>query len=85
MFPVVFGTFDFVLGLIYFFCFRRLGVYVLFGCGWASNSVYSLLGAMRGVAQIISYEVRLIFIVLRCVVLRGSYDFEVISEWQSLF
>nr|YP_008378726.1 NADH dehydrogenase subunit 1 [Appalachioria falcifera]AFR77023.1 NADH dehydrogenase subunit 1 [Appalachioria falcifera] len=84
VFPVVFGTFDFVLGLMYFFCFSSLGVYVLFGCGWASNSVYSLLGAMRGVAQMISYEVSLIFIVLCCVVLSSSYDFEVISEWQRL-
>jgi NADH-ubiquinone oxidoreductase chain 1 len=84
VFPIVFGGFDFVLGLMYFFCFRRLGVYVLFGCGWASNSLYSLLGAMRGVAQIISYEVRLIFIVLRCVVLSCSYDLEVVSYWQGL-
>lgn len=82
VFPVVWGGFDFYLGLLYFFCLRRLGVYVLFGCGWASNSIYSLLGALRGVAQIISYEVSLIFIVLSVVVLRGTYDFEGISLWQ---
>lgn len=83
VFPLQGGGLDYYLGLIYFFCIRRLGVYFLFGCGWSSNSSYSLLGALRGVAQIISYEVRLIFIVIRCVILSWSYDLEVISSWQT--
>lgn len=80
VFPLGWGGLDFNLGLLYFFCLRRLGVYVLFGCGWASNSSYSLLGALRGVAQMISYEVRLIFIVMRVVILSGAYDLEIISS-----
>lgn len=83
VFPLGWGGVDFFLGLFYLFCLRRFGVYVLFGCGWSSNSFYSLLGALRGVAQIISYEVSLIFVVMRVVVMRKSYDFEVISIWQS--
>nr|AOR87182.1 NADH dehydrogenase subunit 1 [Xystodesmus sp. YD-2016] len=82
VFPVYSGGVDFYLGLMYFFCMSSLGVYVLFGCGWASNSSYSLLGALRGVAQMISYEVSLIFIIMSCVVLSQSFDFEEISLWQ---
>jgi NADH:ubiquinone oxidoreductase subunit H len=44
------------------------------GRGWASNSSYSLLGALRGVAQAISYEVRIILIILSLVFLTGSYE-----------
>jgi NADH-ubiquinone oxidoreductase chain 1 len=84
VFPILGGSVDFYLGLLYFFCLRRLGVYILFGCGWSSNSFYSLIGALRGVAQIVSYEVRLIFIVLSCVVLTGSFDFEDVSRWQEV-
>jgi len=43
------------------------------GSGWSSNSSYALLGALRGVAQAISYEVRIILIILRVVILTGSY------------
>lgn len=82
VFPIFWGGLDFYLGLLYFFCLRRLGVYVLFGCGWSSNSSYSLLGALRGVAQMISYEVSLIFIIISVVILGGSYDIEDISFWQ---
>nr|WDY17717.1 NADH dehydrogenase subunit 1 [Polydesmus sp. GZCS-2019] len=84
VFPLYWGGFDFKLGLLYFFCLSSLGVYVLFGCGWASNSSYSLLGALRGVAQMISYEVSLIFIVMSVVILSGSYDLEEITVWQEL-
>lgn len=79
VYPIYFGGLDYVFGLIYFFCLRRLMVYVLFLCGWSSGSVYSMLGSVRGVAQMISYEVRLIFIVLGCIFIRFSFDLEEIS------
>nr|WPS93685.1 NADH dehydrogenase subunit 1 [Nedyopus patrioticus patrioticus] len=82
VFPVIGGGLDFYLGFMYFFCLSSLGVYVLFGCGWSSNSTYSLLGALRGVAQMISYEVSLIFIVMSVIILSGSYDLEEVSLWQ---
>nr|YP_010596847.1 NADH dehydrogenase subunit 1 [Cycetogamasus diviortus]WAK85133.1 NADH dehydrogenase subunit 1 [Cycetogamasus diviortus] len=50
-----------------------LGVYVILGAGWASNSKYALLGAYRGVAQTISYEVGFSFILLGVLVLSSSY------------
>jgi len=74
-------TLRFIIGgLFFFFCCTRFGVYVLIGRGWSSNSNYALLGATRGVAQTISYEVRiaLIFLSFVFVVIRyGLYNFGV--------
>nr|QHQ98559.1 NADH dehydrogenase subunit 1 [Parasitus wangdunqingi] len=51
-----------------------LGVYVILGGGWASNSKYALLGAYRGVAQTISYEVGFSFILLGVLMVSSSYN-----------
>ena len=82
VFPIMIGGFDFMFGLLFFFCVRRCGVYVLFLYGWSSGSSYSILGSVRGVAQMVSYEISLVFIVLRRVFLSHSYDFEGIRYWQ---
>lgn len=83
-FPLISGGIDFEFGVMYIFCLSGMRVYFLFGIGWSSNSLYSLLGRLRGVAQVISYEVRLFFIVFRCVIFGGSYDFEKISLVQEI-
>nr|YP_002317255.1 NADH dehydrogenase subunit 1 [Symphylella sp. YG-2006]ABQ01741.1 NADH dehydrogenase subunit 1 [Symphylella sp. YG-2006] len=70
------GSFcDFVYGILYFFAVLGLGVYSIFGSGWASNSKYALLGGMRSVAQTISYEVVFSLVLLIYLVFLGSYDF----------
>lgn len=51
--------------------------------GWASNNKYSLLGAMRAVAQIISYEIPTILVVLSLVMLTGSMNLHTLSEMQT--
>jgi len=84
--PGFFITYNY--GLIFFFCCTVVGVYTLIGSGWSSNSSYALLGALRGVAQAISYEVRIILIILRVVILTGSYriiGFRVSQETVSFF
>jgi len=60
---------------ILFFCCTRFGVYGLIRRGWSSNSNYAMLGAIRGVAQTISYEVSLAFFFLSLVCLSGSFNF----------
>ncbi|MBI1992209.1 MAG: NADH-quinone oxidoreductase subunit H, partial [Candidatus Omnitrophica bacterium] len=47
---------DLNVGLLYFFAVSSIGSYAIFMGGWASRSKFSILGAMRSVAQIISYE-----------------------------
>ncbi len=68
-------SFFILLGVLYFLCVSRMGVYRIFLAGWASNSKYALLGALRGVAQTISYEVRISLILLRALILLISLDF----------
>lgn len=58
------SSFYWNLGILYFLCVSRIRVYALFIAGWSSNSKYALLGALRGVAQTISYEVRIALILI---------------------
>jgi len=72
--PYLSGFISFELGLLFFLACTRLGVYTVMIAGWSSNSSYSLLGGLRALAQTISYEVRLAFILLSFVVLISRYD-----------
>jgi len=75
---------NFSLGGLFFFCCLGFGVYTLMGRGWSSNSNYALLGATRGVAQTISYEVSMALIFLSLLFVCGSFSFLAIIESQSL-
>jgi len=72
--PYLSGFVSFELGLLFFLACTRLGVYTVIIAGWSSNSGYSLLGGLRALAQTISYEVRLAFILLSFVVLVCRYN-----------
>nr|YP_009351403.1 NADH dehydrogenase subunit 1 [Inquilinitermes inquilinus]AQP29478.1 NADH dehydrogenase subunit 1 [Inquilinitermes inquilinus] len=72
--PYLSGFISFELGLLFFLACTSLGVYTVMVAGWSSNSGYSLLGGLRALAQTISYEVSLAFILLSFVVLISSYD-----------
>jgi NADH-ubiquinone oxidoreductase chain 1 len=63
------------LGVLYFLCCLRVGVYTVIIAGWSSNSNYALLGGLRAVAQTISYEVRLALILLSLIFLVGGFNF----------
>jgi NADH-ubiquinone oxidoreductase chain 1 len=69
VYPLEFGGLNFVYSLIFMFCCLGAGIYILILRGWSSNSNYALIGAIRGVSQTISYEVRLIFLFLSIIVL----------------
>nr|QCZ36074.1 NADH dehydrogenase subunit 1 [Triops cancriformis]QCZ36087.1 NADH dehydrogenase subunit 1 [Triops cancriformis] len=62
------------LMVLFFLCCISMGVYTLMGSGWSSNSKYSLLGALRAVAQTISYEVSLALILLSFILLSSSFS-----------
>lgn len=73
--PLLIKIFSFNLGVLFFLCCLRIGVYTVMLAGWSSNSNYALLGGMRAVAQTISYEVRLVLILLSLIFLVGGYNF----------
>jgi NADH-quinone oxidoreductase subunit H len=65
---------DLNVGLLYVFALSSLGVYGVAMGGWASNSKYSLLGGIRGAAQMISYELALGLSLIPIVMLAGSFS-----------
>jgi NADH-quinone oxidoreductase subunit H len=65
---------DFNVALLYVFALVSIGVYGVALGGWASNSKYSLLGGIRGAAQMISYELPLVLSLVPVVMLAGSFS-----------
>nr|YP_009408784.1 NADH dehydrogenase subunit 1 [Eurycea cirrigera]ASK85742.1 NADH dehydrogenase subunit 1 [Eurycea cirrigera]ASS30844.1 NADH dehydrogenase subunit 1 [Eurycea cirrigera] len=61
------------LGVLFMLALSSLTVYSILGSGWASNSKYALIGALRAVAQTISYEVTLGLILLCLILLTGGF------------
>nr|YP_010499057.1 NADH dehydrogenase subunit 1 [Scyliorhinus stellaris]BDQ14007.1 NADH dehydrogenase subunit 1 [Scyliorhinus stellaris] len=61
------------LGLLFILAISSLTVYTILGSGWASNSKYALMGALRAVAQTISYEVSLGLILLSMIIFAGGF------------
>ncbi len=75
---------DLDAGLVYVIGITSLGAFAVFAAGWASNSKYSLFGAVRGVAQIVSYEVPLILAATSVVIIAGSLNLQDIVEAQGI-
>lgn len=61
-------------GLIYIFCCSRIIVYIFLIISWSSNSNYSILGIIRFISQIISYEVRIMIIIINIIFLINSFN-----------
>ncbi|MDC7681761.1 NADH-quinone oxidoreductase subunit NuoH [Asticcacaulis sp. BYS171W] len=74
---------DINVGILYLFAISSLGVYGIIMGGWASNSKYPFLGALRSAAQMVSYEVSLGFIIITVVLLTGSMNLSDIVNAQA--
>jgi NADH-quinone oxidoreductase subunit H len=74
---------DINIGLLFFLATSSMGAYSIMLGGWASNNKYALLGAMRGAAQMISYEVFMGLSMMGCVLLSGSFSLQRIVEAQA--
>ncbi len=74
------------IGLMYIVAISSLSTIVLFAAGWSSNNKYSLVGGMRAVAQMVSYELPFLLCLLGVVIITGSLDLgEVIAAQENVW
>ncbi|WP_369825741.1 NADH-quinone oxidoreductase subunit NuoH [Caulobacter sp. BP25] len=71
------------VGILYLLAMSSLGVYGIIMGGWASNSKYPFLGALRSAAQMVSYEVSIGLIIITVILLAGSMNLSTIVDKQS--
>nr|YP_913666.1 NADH dehydrogenase subunit 1 [Moxostoma poecilurum]BAF41740.1 NADH denydrogenase subunit 1 [Moxostoma poecilurum] len=80
--PMPYPVADLNLGILFVLALSSLAVYSILGSGWASNSKYALIGALRAVAQTISYEVSLGLILLSVIIFSGGYTLQMFNITQ---
>jgi NADH-quinone oxidoreductase subunit H len=74
------------VGVLYILAISSLGVYGVIMAGWASNSKYALLGAIRSSAQMISYEVSIGIIIANVILMAGSFNLsEIVLSQQDMW
>nr|YP_009480241.1 NADH dehydrogenase subunit 1 [Syngnathus schlegeli]AHN95956.1 NADH dehydrogenase subunit 1 [Syngnathus schlegeli]AKN58183.1 NADH dehydrogenase subunit 1 [Syngnathus schlegeli]QJA16333.1 NADH dehydrogenase subunit 1 [Syngnathus schlegeli] len=80
--PMPHPVLDLNLSILFILALSSLAVYSILGSGWASNSKYALIGALRAVAQTISYEVSLGLILLASIVFTGNFTLQAFGVTQ---
>lgn len=80
--PIPYPVADVSLGILFVLALSSLAVYSILGSGWASNSKYALIGALRAVAQTISYEVSLGLILLSIIIFTGTFTLHTLNVTQ---
>jgi len=71
------------LGLLYIVAVSSFVVAAILMAGWASNNKYTLLGAMRAAAQMISYEIPTVIVIISIIIIAGTMNLSTLSEYQT--
>nr|QYK19534.1 NADH dehydrogenase subunit 1 [Neoamphitrite affinis] len=82
LYPYTTPAYFIKFGILAFLCISSLSVYTTLAAGWTSNSKYALLGAMRGIAQTISYEISMALILLTPLIIISSFNFSMMHLMQ---
>nr|YP_008963767.1 NADH dehydrogenase subunit 1 [Leptomyrmex pallens]AGL61403.1 NADH dehydrogenase subunit 1 [Leptomyrmex pallens] len=82
VYPIVTNIYFMNYSMLFMLVILSVGGYVILMMGWSSNSAYSLLGALRVVAQSVSYEVSFMFIILVIMMLGETYSLGDLWAWQ---
>lgn len=69
--------------ILFVLAVSSIGVYGVILSGWASNSRYAFLGAIRSTSQMVSYEVSMGLLIMPVIICTGSFNFSAISYFQS--
>lgn len=80
--PVITNIYFINYSLLLIIIFLTIMGYIFIIMGWSSNSIYSIVGAVRSLAQTISYEVRFIIIILVLIILSERYRIGDFTKWQ---
>nr|YP_009424242.1 NADH dehydrogenase subunit 1 [Lutrogale perspicillata]ARC95610.1 NADH dehydrogenase subunit 1 [Lutrogale perspicillata]ARM56366.1 NADH dehydrogenase subunit 1 [Lutrogale perspicillata] len=80
--PMPYPLINMNLGVLFMLAMSSLAVYSILWSGWASNSKYALIGALRAVSQTISYEVTLAIILLSVLLMNGSFTLSTLITTQ---
>nr|AUO29146.1 NADH dehydrogenase subunit 1 [Platorchestia parapacifica] len=84
LYPFFSSGIIFMFSLMFFISISGLSVYPIISSGWSSNCKYSILGSLRAVAQMISYEVSLIMVLLSIIWVNNSFNLDKILCFQNM-
>src|SRR5256884_9164404 len=74
---------DINVGVLYIFAISSLSIYGIIMAGWSSNSKYPFLAALRSAAQMVSYEVSIVFVIITVLLRAGSLNLSAVVEAQN--